>query len=410
MPKRVPRELCVRCKGAKRLCGLERCPILERLESQRVIYRVAAARRVEGGTPPSVLVGEWSYPRIRVAPLILPDARDASTAERPGEWVRWKLSDIIRIRSRMLAASLRVNAKRIDERVLEPVQLAAMSEISVPLEARLIKPPRPRLSFDGILAPTGPSAEAERVDLEAEPEVPKPVERAVSDSDAEAAEVLVELYKSGIDVYHSTRLLSLALLGERGRRRLVPTRWAITAVDSILGSNLKKTVLGMPEYSGRPRLHRASFSDNRYWILILPGAYRLEVVEAWMPGSVWAGGEAHVVTNYEGAIDRGFPVMDGGHYAMRLPILEHLAFRLKRQASVLAVREIGPGYYAPVGSWQIRESIRLALSGPHDEFESVEEAVSKLLSELRVDLRKVIGESRLLREVLRQARIDRFLE
>ena len=412
MPKRISRALCVRCKGVKRLCGLERCPILERLRAQRTLPlpRLVDSRTLEGGTPPSVLVGEWAYPHVRVAAMMAHDLETASRADAPREWIRWGLDDVIRVRAGLLAASLRVNARRLDERALEPIQLAAMSSQPLPMEARLLKPPRPRLDFDGVLAPVGPVAEAERVELEAEPRVPTPVERAVSDTDAPASELLVELYDSGVDVYHSTRLLSLALLGAEGRRRLVPTRWAITAVDSTVGLELKRRVLRLPEYSGRVRLHRSSFSDNRYWVLILPGPYRLEVVEAWLPGSIWTGDRARVVTNYEGTLDRGFPVMDGGHYAMRLPILEHLALKLRRQASVLAIREIGPGYFAPVGSWQIRESIRAALRSRPEEFDEPEGALSRLASEVRFDLRGLLVKSRVLRELRGQTRLTDLLE
>ncbi|RLG46465.1 MAG: hypothetical protein DRO06_04375 [Thermoproteota archaeon] len=354
MPSRVRPEVCVACKGRRLLCGRAKCPILERI---RAVRRLRLPGRVlEGGTPPEALVGEAGYPRVSLGPLVSEDPALPS----PREMLSMGLDRIVALRSSMVMPTVRLSVRRAESsRDLEEVRLAAMSSSPVGVEAVLRRPPRPRLDFDGVLAPVGPRAPAERVRLTEEPRVPRPVERAVSDSDALASDLVVEMYEAGVDVYHSSRLLSLGALGRRGARRLVPTRWAITAVDSIVGRALKRRVLDLPEYSGPPLLYRWEFSDNRYLILVLPGPYRLEVVEAWLSGSPWARSGVGVFSNYEGPLDDGFPVMDGGHYAMRLPVLEHMV-GVGRQASVLALREVGPGYYAPVGCWQIREALRRA--------------------------------------------------
>jgi hypothetical protein len=62
----------------------------------------------------------------------------------------------------------------------------------------------------------------------------------------------------------------------------------------------------------------------------------------------------------------------GGYYATRLPILEFLE-RRKRQASVLAIRLETPSYWAALGVWVVRESVRKALSKKILDFRSIEE-------------------------------------
>nr|WP_256205084.1 hypothetical protein [Aeropyrum camini] len=52
---------------------------------------------------------------------------------------------------------------------------------------------------------------------------------------------------------------------------------------------------------------------------------------------------------------------DGGFSAAKLPVLEHLYSR-GRRADVIIVREVLPQYYAPVGNWHIRETVKHALS------------------------------------------------
>ncbi len=47
------------------------------------------------------------------------------------------------------------------------------------------------------------------------------------------------LYRRGFDVYEINSILSAGALGEAKQRRLVPTRWSITAVDDTVGQFLR---------------------------------------------------------------------------------------------------------------------------------------------------------------------------
>ena len=80
----------------------------------------------------------------------------------------------------------------------------------------------------------------------------------------------------------------------------------------------------------------------------------------------------------------------GAYYAARLGVLEHLADR-DRQAKVLVLREVSDEYWAPVGVWQIRESVRNAFDGEPGVAETFGDAVAGVLPELpvsRTDLRR----------------------
>ena len=61
----------------------------------------------------------------------------------------------------------------------------------------------------------------------------------------------------------------------------------------------------------------------------------------------------------------------GGYYAARLPIMEYLK-KKKRQSSVLVLRFITEEYWAPLGVWVCRESVRKALKSNPIEFDSRE--------------------------------------
>jgi hypothetical protein len=76
------------------------------------------------------------------------------------------------------------------------------------------------------------------------------------------------------------------MFGEGSRRRLVPTRWSITAVDSGISLRLLEKVKTYPtidEY----RVYRYSVYDNQYVAILLPEPWRFEWIEAWFPNTTW---------------------------------------------------------------------------------------------------------------------------
>jgi len=82
---------------------------------------------------------------------------------------------------------------------------------------------------------------------------------------------------------------------------------------------------------------------------------------------------------------------------------------IRRQAAVLIIREIRPEYYAPLGIWQLRETVRDAFNKPFERFETIQQAVDRICSRLLVG-RKWISKSELLRNLKEQTRIKQFLK
>jgi len=404
VPSKVDPSLCVRCKGAKLLCGLSKCPILERARSQLNIPR---SHLVEGPSPPSALVGEKGYPKVSVGPMV--SLEELDLPERPNLWIKKPLDYMISRFSSQIYTHFRLDVRRVDEPQIEEIRWALLSEAPVEMEAKLRRPPIPRISFDGLLAPLGPTAPVERVKLAEEPKVPVSIEKSVYDKDLSAVEGVIELYEKGIDVYAISKVLSLGSLGIRGRRKLVPTRWAVTAVDSMVGNWLRRIVEQMPLYAGNVSLYQSSYEGNRYFVVIVPGPYMLEIVEVWLPKGLWtqSSREAHVLINREHA-RMGLEYMDGGHYAMRIAVLEKLR-SMGRQASVLAIREVGPEYYAPVGVWQVREGMRMALSTEPLRFDELDDALKFLDNRVRFDLARILRRSHLLRFLRRWTSLEKFL-
>lgn len=407
------RTLCALCKGSRRLCGKPVCPILERFKVQVRTLSKVSSEELYGATPPSLLVGEYGYPKVRVGINLPPEVgEEAKDYDNPEGWWGVKgLRDIISLRSSMIYSSFKVNvkeAKREGNRLLEALKEAALSLSPVKGEASLKAKPKPYLSFDTTLAPIGPKADLKRWENISNPKVPRLVGKVVGDTDLRAAEALKLLFEGGISLYHIVRLLSLGLIGRSKSRRLVPTRWAITAVDKIISDYLVRELRDYGEYPNL-ELKYVEYLGNRYAILLVPGPWSYEMVEIWLPNSIWVKeGKAYSLSIYEGhnGVVRG--PMDGGYYAIRVAVAEWLA-KLRKQATVIAFREVTPDYYAPVGAWQIRESVRNALRGRGEVLSDVEEALMYLRGKLSTPPEWLARGSKLIGLLLKGRKLTDFV-
>ncbi|HUR67743.1 MAG TPA: hypothetical protein VM370_00730, partial [Candidatus Thermoplasmatota archaeon] len=187
-----------------------------------------------------------------------------------------------------------------------------------------------------------------------------------------------EMYGAGINAYHVQRLLSVGLLGETRRRKLVPTRWSITATDDILG----KRLIGETKEFGvldAPMVFAGDLFGNYFHILLMPRVWSFEFIEAWSEGGSWMLG--HDIETYDG---RSQYVQEtaGAYYAARLSVLEQLV-KMKRQASVFVYREITDEYWAPLGVWVIREAVRTAMEGRGLVFGDLASAVRHMVRHTR---------------------------
>ncbi|HDH06741.1 MAG TPA: hypothetical protein ENF87_00040, partial [Thermoproteales archaeon] len=327
-------------------------------------------------------------------------------------WGVKDIEDIIRLRSSMVFSRFKVKvtkARAPSQRLLDSTRELALSIKPVDGEYLFDKPPRPSIRFDGILSPIGPKANLVDLRVVENPVVPRRVDMLVEDYDINARDAVVELYTHGIDYYHIVRVFSLGLLGLKYQRRLVPTRWSITAVDSILGDQLLEEVKKYDSIND-VELYYTEYMGNRYAILMVPGKWAFEMIEIWLPRSVWVKAEkAYFTVNYE-LYDGKWrkPGVDGGYHAIRFPVLEYLS-RRRRQALVIAIREVTPQYYAPVGSWQIRESIRNALKSKPLKFNTVLDALKNACKKIETPLKDILKESYLIKILLYQKKITEFL-
>lgn len=375
---------CVTCKG-RGLCGRPVCPILRRLEEISALPKIG--ERMEGLSPPEVFVGRQGYPLVRAGPML----PASETVAQPS--LGMDIGEIIALRSSLVRSEARMEVKdtSIPGRLLESCQQMAMSSVPVGAEVAFLKPPMGKLQFDGVLSPSGPSAEMREMEITTNPIIPRKVDQIVEDKGVLAADAVEELYSSGIDTGHISRLLSLGLLGKK--RKLVPTRWSITASDDMAGKALKDRIIDKPLISDF-QLYSREDLGNHFEVLLLPRTYSFELIEIWMAESLWAP-EGWIGSDDEGLRDRKeYSSLAGGYYAARLAVLEHLVHQ-GRQASVLAVREISKDYWAPLGVWVVRDVARKALSVAPKTFSTLDEAIDEIGRRLKTPHSKWKSYSRL---------------
>lgn len=196
-------------------------------------------------------------------------------------------------------------------------------------------------------------------------------------------------------------------------KKLVPTRWSITAVDDTIG---KKIIEKVKEYKWieNHELFFGEFMGNCYILMFFPGVWSYELFELYLPGSSWnPSKEIKAATDYESYDGRKSYASNtsGGYYAARLPILKYLD-KVKRQASVLAIRIELPSYWAALGVWVVRESVKKALASrklEFDEMNELTESAQKIgMIKFGFDPDKVLKKSRLLEQIKTQTTLGKW--
>jgi len=410
---RIYPTLCLACRGARMLCGKARCPILVKAEALVKVKAALDSEQLAGSTPPAAFVGRIGYPKVYVGPLIPHFYGDTVLLDTPEWWLGKGIEEIVRFRYNLIRGKIRLEVKAASQghRLLDTLQELAMSIKSVDVEAVFEKKPAKTLILSDITQPFGPSAPL-RSFKASQSSVDRRIEKAYYDKDLKAAEAIFNLYKNGVLVTRIQRAFSLGMFGEGKRRRLVPTRWSITAVDSILSEELVKEVKTQPTVDKYLVFYLKNIG-NLYVVILMPKTWSFEWIEAWFPGTPWnpekCSPKPALMGDYESYWGRkDYPSIGGCYYSTRLAAAEALT-KWRRQATVLALREIYPDYILPVGVWNVRESIRAAFKSKPRIFDTLEEALRFVKSLMKVPLQSWIQHSVILREALSQKSIKDYV-
>jgi len=405
-----PASMCLQCRGTKLLCGKPRCPIIVKAQSIARLERSFDGDAIDGSSPPGVFVGRLGYPRVSIGPMVPPRYGDTSILDTPEEWLGRPIETIVDYRYSLVRGNARANVAdaKSPTKLLSNLQELAMASRPVETEMKLTKVPRKILTLSEDAQPFGPSAPLEKF-ITSNPAVDRRIERCYYDRDLKAADAVNLLYAKGILVTRIQRTFSLGMFGERGRRKIVPTRWSITAVDSTISQNLIDRIKGYPTIDDY-RVYAFDVYDNRYVALLLPEQWRFEWIEAWFPNTTWNQftNQPYVIGDYEEYFGRATYAKVGGcYYSTRLAVAEALD-RVRRQAAAIVLRETYPGYIMPLGVWNVRESIRRLMGQRFKSFGTFRKALESAIGLMRIPREKWIASSVLISRELTQTKITSY--
>jgi hypothetical protein len=403
-------SLCVICKGSRFLCGKTRCPIMLKVNYFLRSQPLMASEDVAGFSPPSVFIGRIGYPYVYAGPLVPPVDEDTTIFDMPEQWFGRTMDEIVGFRSLLVRGKHRVHVQKFDEggKIMDQTRELAMAENSVDMELNLTKKPRGSIFMDDEVQPFGPSAPIRDLHL-GNAKFEHRVEKAYRDTDLKAVDAVKGLYGKGVLVTKIQRAFSVGAFGIEKNRKLVPTRWSITAVDDILSKDLVKEVKTFPEIN-EYRVYESVYLDNVFEILMIPAQWSYESMEAWFPGTTWNpnGTSTAIFSDWEGNNGRTtYAAIGGCYYSARLAVCE-LLMKERRQATVVVLREARPGYIMPVGVWQVRENVRNAMRQAPFMFNTLDGSLRFIGSRFEIPLKRWVMQSELLKRALFQRRLSDF--
>jgi hypothetical protein len=373
------------------------------------------AKKDFSGSSPAPFVGRFGYPNVNVGVLAPPEVKgDVTVYDDPRTWAaeNYGVGQVASLRAGLVNSRFSAHIKRPDKYV-EIAKEVGMASKPVDVDVELEKAPTARLNTDKWAAPTGPNAKLQTLEMTSNPKIHTRVQRAFDSEDILATETITDLFRRGFDENSLSRMLSVGVFGVQENRKLVPTRWSITATDDMLSKDLLREVKQNPE--SNYMAYFGGYSGNYYLILFFSHPWSYELFEmsvrTGMKGN-WEG-KGNWSTDYEPYKGRKYYAEDtvGGYYTVRLAISEKLK-EMKRQSSVLALRFITDEYTIPLGVWVTREAARNALSSKPITFADdklmITYAKHVAKNKFGFDLEPLLKSSRLLKERREQKRLFEF--
>ncbi len=405
-PNERKRNLCSLCRGHKKLCNRQICPLITKALTMIKLEKKISNKEIYGSSPPAILVGSWNYPKVFTGPLVPPiTSIDTSIMDSPELWLNKSFEEILQYRYTLIRGKsvIDVDDAKNPNRLLSTFQEGVMASKPVDTEIILTKKPHFSIAFSPREPPFGPSAPIERTTLTENPTIPKKVDDVVSDTDLKADYGVFKLYQAHIPYRQIIRLFSMGLLGIKKQRKLVPTEWSITAIDDIVGRSLHREILDYP-WINEFQIFGHQALGNNVQVLLIPNSWMFEALEVWFTST-----NPHPINNYELVWGRRSYAKElaGAYYAARLPVLEYLK-KIRRQAAAIVLLEVYPEWI-PIGIWRFREICREAFRKHPINYNTFEESKDELQKRVKLPIEKWFEKSKILKCYHTQTSIFQFI-
>ena len=354
---------------------------------------------ISGSSPPSVFVGSYGYPKVGVGPMVPPIHGDTSILDMPERWTGKSLEEIVNFRLNLIRGVNKVSITQTDGRFIENLQEVAMSSGPIDSEIKFMKKTSPVTLIDGQAPPFGPIGEIKNIKF-SPTSSNKLIERVFYDSDLKANDAVMKLYNSGINISTIQKCFSIGMLGRS--RKLVPTKWSITATDDIVSNSIVTEIL---DYDILDSFNVFTFEHlgNSFAVILFPHRWIFEMQEAWYDGNSIGFGSDHENAN---GINHP-PEIAGAYFAAKLGVVEYLS-KKKKQSGVIIFREIRPDYAVPVGVWQVREGVRQAMRMKPLNVESIDDAIQLATKSMSISKNEWLNHGTMLKLIKQKSISDFF--
>ena len=358
-----------------------------------------SSNEIQGSSPPSVFVGSYGYPKVGIGPMLPPIHGDTTLLDTPEKWLGKSLEEIVNYRLNLVRGVQKTGIEETTGRFIESLHELAMSSGSIDSEIKFVKNPAPIPSIDGQNAPFGPLGEIKNAKFSPNSSI-KSIENAYYDTDLKAEDAVMKLYNSGIEISKIQKCFSIGMFGKN--RKLVPTKWSITATDQIISNDLMHDILEF-DIIDRYEVFRFDHLGNLFSVILFPHRWIFEMQEAWHDKNSIGFG-----SDYETAkgIDHP-PSIAGAYFAGKLAVTEYL-HKIKKQSGVMIFREIQPEYAVPVGVWQVREGVREAMKNNPQEVDSLNEAIALATKRMSISKNEWLAHGDMLKLITQTSMSDFF--
>ena len=380
---------------------------LAKLTEQIQMKSVKVGKNIDGSTPPSVFIGRWSYPKVYAGPMMVSETGDTSIMDSPESWIgeNKQQEDIINYRMNLVRGKQLIKIDDLENPFVEKLQDISLASKSIDSEATFGKTPTGSM-FTEDSTPHGPSAVIEKFDIDAV-KWDKQLEKTFYDTDLKAADAVVNLHDKNVPFTAMQKAFSVGAIGTKNKRKLVPTRWSITACDSTLADEFLKDVRKF-ERLDTYRVFEFGALNTYYVIILTPTEWQYEWYEAFIK---IIKNEKLIFSDYEtNGGKKEYSRVGGCYYTAKMVVLDYLS-KIKKQSGVIILREAYENYI-PLGVFNVRENIKEAMARPYIEFETLEDSLKYAGTKLRIPVKEFVKQGTLLNEMLhtKQTTLDMYFK
>lgn len=332
---------------------------------------------------------------------------DTSIMDTPEEWIGQNKTqeEIINYRMNLVRGKQLIKVDDLENPFIEKLQDISLASKSIDSEATFGRRPTGSLLTEDSM-PHGPSAVIEKFDIDAV-KWDRQLEKTFYDTDLKSAEAIVNLHNKDVPFTAMQKAFSVGAIGTKKRRRLVPTRWSITACDSTLADEFLKEVRKF-EIMDTYRVFEFGALNNYYVIILTPTEWQYEWYEAFIK---LMRNEELIFSDYEtNGGKKEYSIVGGCYYTAKMAVLDYL-MQIKKQSGLLILREAYDGY-VPLGVFNVRENIKEAMQRPYIEFETLEDCLEYAGTKLRIPINKYVKQGTLMNEMLhtKQTTLDMYFK